>query len=57
MVLYLVLFLDRPPSATIRSCEDFCSTGSMYFFIAHPFFDVLEVFEQVIDRFRAPKDI
>ena len=44
-------------SATIGSCGDFCDTGSMYFFMAHPLFDVLEVYEQVIDRFQAPKHI
>ena len=39
--------MDGAPSATIRSCGDFCSTGSMYFFMLDPFFDVLNVLEQV----------
>ena len=53
----LVVYFILASSATIGSCGDFCDTGSMYFFMAHPFFDALEVYEQVIDRFQAPKHI
>ena len=29
----------------------------MYFFMLHEFFDAMEVFEQLVDIFRAPEDI
>ena len=57
MVIYLVAFFELAPFATIGSCGDFCDTWSMYFFMLHPFFDVLKVFEQVNNVFEAHKVI
>ena len=52
----LVAFFILAPTATIGRCGDFCGTGSMYYLVLHPFFDVSKASEYVCDRFRAPKD-